>query len=455
MIILNMTQITCYNSDNMKENSHGDKIILNYLGEYIGLLKKNNNVRDIILAGLSLGISSLLYIIIRVILAKKLTVVDIGVYTILYLVYQFGSQFGSLGFPSTVIKYSAETKNDDSKRDIPSLGFIQSIINSIGITLIIFFTSPFLSMIFFKSSQYTLLFKITILTYPFLAAFRSVLAILNGKREMVKYFIVSVSLYILILILTTLSIYVLDLGLNGAIYSYCISSAFISVLSPIFIIKWLSFKKIIIVFKKYIKRLYLMSLVVFIGNFMSFLNSQISQFILAYFLSKYEIGIYSAAVTIFQFIILIPSAFQMISMPYISNLKSQKNYDKIKKAIYKFSLLSFIINTIIVVFLLIFGRQILIIIYTKEYVSAYSSLVLLLIGSIYYVPLVSVGGTFLSIGKPIIATFINLISIIIIFILNITIIPILGITGAALSTDVGLLFNTISYFYFFKRERLI
>jgi len=416
---------------------------------------KNPNVSNVIYAGLSLGISSIIYITIRMILSRELSIVDLGKYTLLFIIFQFGAQFSAIGIPSSVSKFTASEKEEKYQKGIASFGMLLSLICSMFFTLIFYCITPFITKTLFSKSEDILLLRIVILSFPFLAIIKNVLGVINGHRRMFEFAIINILWNSLILISTIFLIYCFNMGLRGTIFSLLIGSSIASIISIFFIKNELSFTLFFLTYTKYAKRIFKVALAVFIGNLVSFLNSQISQFILAYYLTEFEIAIYSSATTIFQFLILVPSAFQLFTMPYISYLHREKNKDAIKKLIKIVSLITFGINLFLCLLLSIFGKFILSILFTEKYESAYIPLLILLIGSIYYVPQISVGGTFLSIEKPFIATIINCISIILILILTVLLVPRLAINGAAISMDIGLLFATIMYFALFKKYKLI
>ncbi len=105
----------------------------------------------------------------------------------------------------------------------------------------------------------------------------------------------------------------------------------------------------------------------------------------------------------------------------------------------------------IAIILAFFGKTLIGIIFTEEYIPAYAPLLILLIGYSIYASFISVGTCLSSIGKVQIVFRISALCAILNTLLNIGLIPQFGLVGAASATSISLIFTTLINLYFMRR----
>lgn len=168
-----------------------------------------------------------------------------------------------------------------------------------------------------------------------------------------------------------------------------------------------------------------------------------------------SVGIYSTASTLTMIFTFVPTALATIIMPSISKTESKTlrtNY--IKKSLFFVS----IAGILLYIFIFIFGKTILIILFTEKYVESYPILLILSFGAIF-------GGlrnTFCTLwegtGNPIIATYDMVIASLICIAGSVILIPIVGPVGAAYGYSLGLFASICIDFAFwikFRSNKLI
>lgn len=134
---------------------------------------------------------------------------------------QMITTFASGAINTGVTKYTAEYYDDSSKqhsvwRTAGSIALIGSIVSSI----IIAFFSDYLARLFFKDVNNASVFRWFAVTLVFFTFNALLLAILNGKKEVIRFVIANIAGSIFALLITTLmSIY---LGLYGALVALAI-----------------------------------------------------------------------------------------------------------------------------------------------------------------------------------------------------------------------------------------
>jgi O-antigen/teichoic acid export membrane protein len=163
---------------------------------------------------------------------------------------------------------------------------------------------------------------------------------------------------------------------------------------------------------------------------------------IGYYLDEAEVGFYAVSAIFVQGITLIPSAIQRVTSPMIARSYAKKDYDSIKKLLKSVTLKVFLISLILSLFLLIFGRTLIISIFEEVFLPAYLPLLILLIGYTIYSMFMSIGTFYASIGHVQLSYKIALFSAVLSIVLNVLFIPRLGIIGAAIATSSSLIILT-------------
>lgn len=157
------------------------------------------------------------------------------------------------------------------------------------------------------------------------------------------------------------------------------------------------------------------------------MNYRVDTIILGYTVDTFELGLYSAALSITEIAWIFPDIFKEIMFS-----KSAKNdsIDVICRSI-KFTL---IINFIMILGIIIFGKIIIFILMGKEYLSAYNVIILLFFG----IPSMSffkiINPVYLANGERSFAFKTLLIAVVVNVGFNFILIPYLGISGAAIGS---------------------
>jgi stage V sporulation protein B len=177
-----------------------------------------------------------------------------------------------------------------------------------------------------------------------------------------------------------------------------------------------------------------------------FLLFRVDIFLVNYFLGVRKAGLYSIAVVVTELLQKTANTLGTVIFPKLSG-KSLKEGRKLSLSVLLFVL---VVGIVFSLFMVLFGVQIISLLYTKDFVEAATPLYILLPGAI----IMSCGRIILSalwgqdfprvtIIVPIISFFLNVI-------LNLIFIPKLGMNGAALSTTISYAFFGIilTYYYF-------
>lgn len=415
------------------------------------------DLKDIVWGLLGFGLSAIIMFVLRVILGNYLGPDGFGFYSFVFIVYQFGTLTAAFGLGISITKYLSEIgENEDNARaqKISTYGITSSFLIGILISIILVFTSNFIAT-FFDLHELNFLLKIVAICFPFLAILKTSLGVMNGYRQIKKYAVTNIIWNLLIMVLSTVFVIVFEDKLFGSILGLVIAAITISIISLIFVRKHIEFSSLWNPDKIILQKIFVMGTAVFTISILAFMKSQLSSIFLAKSLTEYELGLYGVAFTFYQILVLLPSAVFLITTPKISKYYADKDQIKIKELSVKTVKIMFLINLSLSLFLISLGKIFIRILFGAEFADSYLPMVILLLSTLFYVPLASIGGVFVSIEKSFIATLINVLSVVSIFIASFFLISSLNIVGAAISHTIGNMVHVIFALIFMKKYQVI
>lgn len=172
------------------------------------------------------------------------------------------------------------------------------------------------------------------------------------------------------------------------------------------------------------------------------INYRIDVLMLEHYVTTKQIGIYSVGVTLAEYVWLIPDSLKDI---LVSKLSKGKTADEVCKII-RVSLFFCIIS---IIFVVLFGKYVIILLYGEQFKGAYSIMVLLLIGVVGMIFYKMVYGYNVVNGYRYINLFILGLAAISNVIGNLIFIPRYGIKGAALTSIISYLLCGLLYLLWF------
>ncbi len=165
-------------------------------------------------------------------------------------------------------------------------------------------------------------------------------------------------------------------------------------------------------------------------------------FIINAFLGIKAVGIYSIATLLASFVQYIPNVAGVILFPKVSKQLDLSNFI----LSLKIAGIMTLVGSLVSIFLVIGGKQLILFLYTDEFLSAYKPLLLILPGIILMAPASIFNVMLRGQGFPPVTIIAPSISLIINIILNIVLIPKYGINGAAVATLISYIFFSIIIF---------
>lgn len=375
--------------------------------------------------------------LLNVILGRSLGASAFGLFTMTFTIYTMSSLFGSLGIPSAIVRYVAAYKENREKiNTFASCGVINSLLLGIFICAVLFaFSNTFAKI--FNMPELSELIRIASLGLPFLMLNNVLISIFNGLREMKSYASRNIIRSILLLALTVLLLY-LGWGVKGAVLALVLSE----ILTSLFLIKIIkcTFNFILYDFLPTTKELIKFGSQLFLANVIWVTNTYADTLLVGYFLTDKDVGIYAVAVAVARVLRMLSGIVSTVTYPAISEYHSKGLKDSIETLINEVMRYVLALLSVIGLFIILFAKDIILILFKKsEYSLATSPLQILVIGTIFFGAVGAVGAAFSGVGRPDIAWKISFTALVVGIVSDLTLIPTIGIVGAAIGTTLSLL----------------
>jgi O-antigen/teichoic acid export membrane protein len=404
-------------------------------------------MKDVQWSFISLATASLSHLLLRIILGRELGPDGLGIYTLVFTIYIFGMQFAAFGIGAALTKYIAEFYDElDKIKEFISSGIVGSFVTGFLIGIILFFFSGIIAINFFHISEMQVLLQITAMCFPFIAIHKSIIGALNGFRNMKAYAFLTIALNAFVLIASIFMAIYLNLGVLGAVLGFVIPTVVIGLISVFFVRSYFTIPDVPVLQNKILKDVLVFGFYVVLGNSIGYIYTHIDSVMIGYYLDETEVGYYAVSSIFIQGITLIPSAIQRVTSPMIAKSYAKKEYDSIVKLLKGVIAKVFLLSSLCSLFLLLFGKELIILLFEDVFLPAYMPLLILLIGYTVYSMFMSMGTFYASIGHVQLSYKIALFSAILSIMMNIIFIPRYGIIGAAMATSLSLIVLTIVNF---------
>lgn len=410
-------------------------------------LKFTKTMKDIQWSFISLVTASFSHLLLRIVLGKELGPTGLGLYTLVFTIYMFGMQFAAFGIGAALTKYIAQYNDEPMKiRELVTSGVAGSIVSGFVMGVLLYLLSGIIAIQFFNSPDMTDLLKISALCFPFLAMQKAVIGTLNGLRRMKWFAVVNIVQNVSVLGITVILVLWLNMDITGAVFGFVLPTIVVGLFSLAFVKDYFttSPKLVHTIFKE----ISCFGFYVVLANSIGLINTNIDNLLIGYFMNETEVGYYSVAIIFMMGITILPQSVQRIVTPSIATYYGKRDFGNIRKLIKSTAIKTFTIIVFISAFLALFGKFMIVSIFTDEFVPAHTPMLVLLIGYSIFAVFIPIGGCLASIGKVQILYWIGAMSAILNILLNITLIPQFGIVGAAGATSISLIFIRITNLYF-------
>lgn len=397
---------------------------------------------------LSRQISSILLgLLSTIIIARVLGPEGNGMYQLIVLLPTTLNTLLNLGFGTSSIYYIGQKKyelNDIIKTNSVTGFFISITAIIIGFIIVLFFSNEL-----FEGVPRAYLYLILAIL-PLLLINDFYLMIFQGVQDFKSYNSLALIRQIIQLISLTIFLIFFNTGLVGTVaaFSFGVISQF---LITLYLLK--NRLKISILkgkfSKNYFKKAFSFGIKAHFSNVLSFLNYRADMYIISFFLNPAAVGLYGVAVNISERLWIVSQSISSVLYPAISSSNSIENKNRLTSTISRNVFFFSVLGGIVFYFISDFVIKLL---FGPEYNESSTILKILLPGIILFSVDRILSNDLAGRGKPELNMYTSIFTVISNILLNILLIPIIGISGAAISTSITYTLSTIIKMKLFKNH---
>ena len=386
-------------------------------------------------------ISKILGYAYRLIVAKMLGPADYGLLSLALAIFSFLTVIAMLGLIHGIqryVPYYNAKKEYGKSKGIVLFSLKFSFIFGLLIGIVLFLSSGYLSNNIFHEARLLSLIKLVAFIIPIDAIRNVFLNLCKSYNYILPEVYARNFTENFVKVIFTLIFLFLGYEVFGATLAFVIAIIFSTLLSYYFVRKIFSFKSKIKT--EYESKKWLnYSLPLLINHFLLLIMLWTDTFLLGYFKNTIDVGIYNAAAPTAQIIYIFPAAILSLFLPVLSNLYSKGEKKAFNTCYSTVTKWIFLINILFLMGVISFSKQILSLLFGKEYISGYLSLIILsACYFVYHLSLTS-NSILMIYERTKIVFIISLIGALFNVILNYILIPDYSYLGAALSTGISVL----------------
>ena len=392
----------------------------------------------------------------RIIIARYFGPEVYGLYTLSIIIASWIVAISAFGFSEGILRYISFYRGRKEVQKIRYLFRFSSKIlffSTITISFTVFLFSEFIATSIFHNRDLIIFIKFFSLISPFWVFSSYFLSVLRAFEKIKEASVIESVIQTMIKVVSLLFFIFIGINTSSIIFSF-----FMGTLSTLLLTFLYSKYKLSNIFEKYelkknekkkvIRRFISYSWPMFFLGFFSSFFYWTGSFMLGYFKSVTEVGLYNAVVPIAILLSMAPEIFLQLFFPLVTKEYSMKNFEFIKKISKQIGKWVFMINLPVFFLMMLFPEMIIKILFGQNYVLAANSLKFLAFGLLFS-SLFLISQNLLSMaGKSKIIFYdVIIVSILNVF-LNIFFIQkqfifgidnSLGINGAAIATSISLL----------------
>ncbi len=393
-------------------------------------------------------ISTIVLGLVSVMLATRYLTTDAyGTYVLVMLFSNFLVQFMSFGLGLVIPKYLASNENEEYKTTLINTVFHFKIIIVLIVVLLIVGFQPFLAGLI-KSDLSADIFSATPAVFLVISFTQLFEAILRGRFKFKAIGIIEIIAEIAELFLLIFLVVVYEFGFWGLLMAKIVTRLI-----------WIALAYRAIQFEHkwefnipLLKEMLKFGFPLQLQYIFDFAYSKLDTLIVGSFLGTSGVALYDIARKIPDSLDQLYSVFISVYFPISASVYATEEKEKtdyiLNNSIRLIAVLS-LFATLITVF---FGKDIIILLFSEEYIPIYWALVLLMIGLTLKMVESTLGYSLVAIGEPDKPLYINIMRAIVSLVGNLTLLPILGLTGAALVFILGNLVAIPVNIFFLRRK---
>jgi O-antigen/teichoic acid export membrane protein len=390
----------------------------------------------------------LLHFFQKPIMARYLGPGGFGLFSMAIMIAGVFELIALFGINNALVKFVAEHKENEGKvSSLFSSAFITILIIGMIASFIMFVSSDTFASIFNMPSL-SLLLKIYALALPLTLAHGVIISLFMGLREM-RYFAFIRILGAFLALALIIALLMIGLGVEGATLG-TVFAIIVAVGIAMVLVKRLvhfTFSD----YKKNTKMLASFGSRLAGASMVGYIYTSVDTLMIGYFLTSTDVGYYEAATSLSRFFWLVPNAIGIVAYPAISEYWARKDIQAINTLVNKATKYSACLLTFAGMVVILFAKDIITSIFTPEFLPAVLPLIILIIGTVTYGILVSLGSIFAGVGRPDLTLKVTAVGAVGNILLNAVFIPLYGIIGAATATTTARILFVIIAVYLLRK----
>lgn len=336
----------------------------------------NSIAKDTLIYGLSGIISKSITLLTFPILAHAYSVEEFGTIDFLLILSALLTNFVILGQDSAIARYFNEYDNELSKKSLISNSIAYLILVSFVILVLFELFKGGMSQLFGNNYPHIKLLSIIFYTIPFSVIFNTSQAVLRYSFNRTGYIFITIGYSVATVVVVVVCTSILDSSLSTLFAGFLLVNIFFCLIGLLFIKKWIIFPQKPFLTRTVFTYAIPMGMIVLIGLALPFLE----RLLIGSLLDFESVGLYAAGAKIAMFITLPIGAFQAAFGPFL--MKFYKESESI--LIFKVLLIFYAcILAIGVLVLIVFSKELIVLLAGVDYIEAYIVVFPLSIGYLF------------------------------------------------------------------------
>lgn len=409
----------------------------------------NSSMISFILRIMGIGLGYLFILLI----SRNFGAGAVGIFTLSFTVLQIMSVFGRFGLDTALLRFIAESASHDKMGeavDTYTKAFKFSFTISFILSLIAYFSAPFLANVIFKNHDLELPFKITALgILPFTITYLNFETLRALKMIRDYAFLQNVSTFLF----ATLALFIALITVivsNTTIISIFIGAVWITGLISQYKVLHV-FKHNSIVQGRKLKTILKTALPMMVASSLMLIMGWTDTIMIGMFIDDSSVGVYSVALKVATITSITLMAINSMSAPKFAEFYAKNDMVSLQNVVNHVSKLIFWTSLPILLICVIFPEFILGV-FGGEFTNGTWALIILCIGQFVNAVSGSVGYILQMTGQEKVFQKIIGISLALNIVLNYWFIPIYGIEGAAIASSISMIFWNLTAVYYIKKH---
>jgi len=418
--------------------------------EYASRLVKGSAIVFVSLIG-----SQFVAFLLRMFLARELTVAEYGLFYAVFTFVTFFGLFRDLGFGSALAKYIPEfnlkKRFGELKSSIVFTLAFETVL-SLFIVALMFIFSGQIALGFFRTEAAVSIIQI-LAVWLFVMIFLLFLGVFQGFQDMPMYALLQFLRNFLVLLLAVVIVGYFGLGVTGVALAYLIELSAVVVLAFLLLRRRYPFifEAKVSITKPLMKKLSFFALPVFLGGMGGLIISYMDTLMITGFRSLSEVGFYQVAQPVAHFLWYFPTALVTVFFPMVSEFWARREKKLLGGALRLLVKFSFIIIIPGALVFIAFPEIVINLLFGPGYLAGATALQILSLTAVAYTLFMILSYTMQGIGKPLVSTKVVAAMAVFNLVGNLALIPSYGIEGAAVATFFSYLLGVGLMFYYSKK----